>query len=154
MSQQWRGKILQVAILVISACVVTVSDAAAQVRGAVVGGVSSASLTVPEIPFEFIDLGGFDFTTGRRTTFTGGVLVEVPASRSFTVETGALFSDKGASFKVTIPELGSATGQFRFRYLDVPVLAKFGVGQFTGGRVYLLAGGTLGLKVGASVKRA
>ena len=153
MSLERRGKIMRVAVLVISACLVTVSEAAAQVRGAVVGGVSSASLTLPTVPTDLIDLlGGFDFTTGRRTTFIGGVIIDVPAGRVVAIETGALFSDKGASFKVTVPDLGSADGQFRFRYLDVPVLAKFGVGQFTGGRVYLLAGGTLGLKMGASVK--
>jgi hypothetical protein len=152
MSQHRRVKVVQVAVLVIGACVLSVSHAAAQIRGAVVGGVSSASLSLPEIPLELIDFGGFDFTTGRRTTFIGGVIIDFPASRIAAFETGALFSDKGASFKVTVPDLGAANGQFRFRYLDVPLLAKFGVGQFTGGRVYLLAGGTLGLKLGANVK--
>ena len=125
----------------------------AQVRGAIVAGLSSATVALPEFPDELFPIQGVDFSSGRRSGLIAGVLLDLPASRMVRFETGALFNEKGVTTRITVPDLGAIEGAFRFRYLEIPALAKIGVAENAGGvRVSALAGVMLGLTLDANIE--
>jgi hypothetical protein len=114
----------------------------------VVGGINVATVSFPLVPPEF-DALGFDFSVGNRVGFVGGVLIGIPVADGVAVETGALLSFKGASLKITIPEIGTATGNLNLTYLDVPGLGRFRVVTSSRTTLHALAGVTMGLKLNA-----
>ena len=125
----------------------------AQVRGAIVAGLSSATVALPEFPEDLFPIQGVDFSSGRRSGLIAGVLFDLPASRMVRFETGALFNEKGVTTRITVSDFGSFEGAFRFRYLEIPALAKIGVAKDAGGvGVSVLAGVTLGVTLDAHIK--
>ena len=114
----------------------------------VVGGINVTTLGLPLIPPELGDLG-FEFSVGSRLGFVGGVLIGAPVASGIAFETGALISFKGASTKVTMPEFGTATGDLRFTYVDVPLAGRFRVAQMSRGPISVVAGATMSVKVDA-----
>lgn len=139
----------------LSSFAVGVTPASAQAAGSklpvtfdVVGGINISTLSIPDLPPEFNDFG-FDFSVGNRVGFVGGVLVGIPVTDGVAVETGGLLSFRGASLDITIPEIGSATGSFKFTYLDVPGLIRFRVARGSSATVSALGGVTMGLKLSA-----
>ena len=140
----------------LSSFAIGVAPASAQTSGSklpvtfdVVGGITISTLSIPDLPPEFADFG-FDFSVGNRVGFVGGVLVGVPVTDAVAVETGALISFRGASLDITIPEIGTATGSFKFTYLDVPGLIRFRVARGSSATVSALGGVTMGLKLSAT----
>lgn len=82
----------------------------------------------------------------HRLGVAGGAMLGLALSDSIGVESGVIFSQKGASFTE-----GKDNGKVRINYLDVPVLLKAGSGT-DGGRtgVYALVGPVLSFKLGSS----
>jgi hypothetical protein len=67
-------------------------------------------------------------------------------------DTGALVSARGATMTATAPGFGTADGDFRMIYLDIPALVRARVARFGDSRVHLLAGATVGAKLHARVR--
>ena len=133
----------------------TAAPASAQATGSrlpvtfdVVGGINVAKVTVPIVPPEFEEFG-FDFSVGNRVGFVAGVLIGIPVADGVAIETGGLISFRGASLKITIPEIGTATGDLNLTYLDVPGLGRFRVVTSSKTSVHALAGVTMGIKLSA-----
>jgi hypothetical protein len=143
------GRWLLTGLLSVIAMAASVREARAQLSAGVIAGANSASLTFPSafFPAEDVDV---DFS--RRTGFAGGVFVNFPAGRVASIEIGALFSQKGAAVQVTVPGLGFAEGDYRIGYLEIPVLGRAGIAQFSKARIFLLAGPSIGIKLGARTK--
>jgi hypothetical protein len=114
----------------------------------VVGGLTVATLSLPLIPPELGDLG-FEFSVGNRLGFVGGVLIGAPVGDGIDFETGALISLKGATTKATIPEFGTASGDIRLTYVDVPLAGRFRVAQMSRGPISVVAGATMSFKLDA-----
>ena len=91
-------------------------------------------------------------SVGRRTGLIAGGFVDIPAGKSFLLEVGGLFSQKGSSTTISIPGVVSGTADTRVTYLDIPVLGLVSVAKFSQARVYLLAGPSFGIKIGARLK--
>ena len=146
-----RGATSAAAALFVLAVAGGVRDAAAQVKVGVLIGVNSASLTIPEalLPVEDIDL---TVSVGRRTGLIAGAFVDIPAGRALAIEVGGLFSQKGSSTSISIPGVVSGTADTRITYLDIPILGVVTVAQFSQGKVYLLGGPSIGIKLGARLK--
>jgi len=128
-----------------------VRDAAAQVKVGILIGVNSASLTLPDafLPEEGLDL---TVSVGRRVGLIVGGFVDVPAGKALAIEVGGLFSQKGSSTLISIPGVVSGTSDTRIDYLDIPITANVGVAQFSWGKVHLLAGPSIGVKIDARSK--
>jgi hypothetical protein len=128
-----------------------VRDAAAQIKPGVLIGVNSASLTIPEalVPVEDIDL---TVSVGRRTGLIVGGFIDIPAGRSLAIEFGALFSQKGSAITISIPGIVSGNADTRIQYLDIPILGVVNVARFSQASVHLLAGPSVGIKLGARLK--
>lgn len=123
------------------------SDATAQTTTAtsgvvfhIVGGVNSASLSLPlaDIPAE-LDV---EVSTGRRTALIAGALIGVRGRGSVAFETGALFSDRGATASITAAGLGTADTVLRMLYIDVPAHVNFGIAKADRCQVRVIAGPT------------
>jgi hypothetical protein len=146
-----RGARCAASVMFVLAVAGGVRDAAAQVKAGVLFGVNSASMTIPEalLPLEDVDLA---VSVGRRTGLVAGGFVDVPVGRSLAIELGALFSQKGFSTAISIPGIISGTADTRITYVDIPILAVVSVAQFSQAKVHLLAGPSIGVKVGARLK--
>jgi len=138
-------------VLFVLAIAGSVREAAAQVKVGILIGVNSASLTIPEalLPVEDLDL---TVSVGRRMGLIVGGFVDIPAGKALSIEVGGLFSQKGSSTTISIPGVVSGTSDTRIDYIDIPITANVGVAQFSWGKVQLLAGPSIGVKVGARVK--
>jgi Outer membrane protein beta-barrel domain len=143
------GRWFVMGFLTVAALTSVVRDASAQISVGVIGGVSSSSLTVSSSLPTFGELAT-DF--GRRTGFTGGAFLDVPLGKAVSFETGALFSQKGATIAVSIPDLGLAKGDFRLNFLEIPLLARVGIAKFSNCRLFVLGGASIGVKLTARVK--
>ena len=79
-------------------------------------GINSASLTPEEDE---------DPDMSRRIGFVGGGWIRWSLSPRFSVQTEALFSEKGVTLKIPpIEEFPGGESEIRIRYLEVPVLAR------------------------------
>ncbi|HEX5070348.1 MAG TPA: porin family protein [Vicinamibacterales bacterium] len=128
-----------------------VRDAAAQIKPGVLIGVNSASLTIPEtfLPVEDLDL---TVNVKRRTGLIVGGFVDVPVGKTLALEVGALFSQKGSATVISIPGVVSGSADTRIQYLDIPILGVVSVAKFSQASVHLLAGPSIGVKIGARLK--
>ena len=145
-----QGRWFVTGFLTVTALTGFARDASAQISVGVIGGVNSSSLTVSTSILPIVDLAT-DF--GRRTGFTGGAFVDVPlGSKVVSFETGALFSQKGATLAVSVPDVGLVTGDFRLNFLEIPLLAQVGIAKFSNCRLFVLGGASIGIKLDARVK--
>ncbi len=146
-----RGARYAAGVLFVLAVAGGVRDAAAQIKPGVLIGVNSASLTIPEalVPVEGIDLS---VSVGRRTGLIVGGFIDIPAGRSLAIEFGALFSQKGSAITISIPGIVSGNADTRIQYLDIPILGVINVARFSQASVHLLAGPSIGIKLGARLK--
>jgi hypothetical protein len=135
--------------LTLGALTGVVRDASAQISVGVIGGASSSSLTVSASLPTFGDLAT-DF--GRRAGLTGGAFVDIPLGKVVSFEPEALFSQKGATIAVSVPDVGLANGDYRLNYLEVPLLARVRIAKFSNCGVFVLAGPSIGIKLAARVK--
>jgi hypothetical protein len=138
-------------VLFVLAIAASVREAAAQVKMGILIGVNSASLTIPEalLPVEDLDL---TVSVGRRVGLIVGGFVDIPAGKALAIEVGGLFSQKGSSTTISIPGVVSGTSDTRITYVDIPITANVGVAQFSWGKVHLVAGPSIGVKIGARSK--
>jgi len=101
--------------------------------------------TMPRPAFGFqggLSLGQMEAVEGTSTdrhTFGGGIFFDLPVSRYFTISPEMLYLSKGA-----YAELPTGSTEFRFDFLEIPVLAKmhFMTGEF---RPYVFAGPSVGI---------
>ncbi len=98
------------------------------------------------------DVTGSDMDTSTRTGLTGGLALHLnlPAL-PVGIESGLFYSQKGTVVSFTDPDFGSIDGTFKLDYLEIPVLAKLGLGA---GPInpHLLAGPYLGFNLNAEVE--
>lgn len=102
--------------------------AAAQDAGVIlVGGIniSKLSLPFPDFDFEEIEL---TVDNGTRLGFVGGVLVDINAARRAGFTIGGLYSQRGAKVDAEVLGFGVGTIDFNMEYLELPLLARVGVG--------------------------
>jgi hypothetical protein len=82
----------------------------------------------------------------------GGLLVEFPARSRIAFESGALVGERGTKMKVSHQFFGSANGDIRMIYLDVPAVALVEVANAPVSRVQLVLGSTVGIRLDARTR--
>jgi hypothetical protein len=138
----------RIGALVLAAVLSVPGVAAAQSSGVIlVGGLNISKLSLPFPDFDFEDVA-LTVETRQRPGLVGGLLVDVDATRTAGFTLGALNSQRGAKMRAEVLGFGVGTVDFNMEYLEVPLLARVGVG---GGETAfsVLAGGMVGVPVRA-----
>jgi hypothetical protein len=138
----------RIGALVLAAVLSVPGVAAAQSSGVIlVGGLNISKLSLPFPDFDFEDVA-LTVETRQRPGLVGGLLVDVDATRTAGFTLGALYSQRGAKMRAEVLGFGVGTVDFNMEYLEVPLLARVGVG---GGETAfsVLAGGMVGVPVRA-----
>jgi hypothetical protein len=138
----------RIGALVLAAVLSVPGVAAAQSSGVIlVGGLNISKLSLPFPDFDFEDVA-LTVETRQRPGLVGGLLVDVDATRTAGFTLGALYSQRGAKMRAEVLGFGVGTVDFNMEYLEVPLLARVGVGG--GGTAFsVLAGGMVGVPVRA-----
>ena len=86
---------------------------------------SCAPKIVPVLGANFASVNGDDADSfDNRTGINGGVLVRTAASDQIDVETGLIYSQQGADYSESM-----YSGKYKLDYLNIPVMARFNVGD-------------------------
>ena len=107
-----------------------------------------AGLNVADVSNTFEDVDDFGVDAQPRLGFVGGVFAEVPLSPSFAVRPEVLYSQKGAR-----AEFNDSDGDLTLKidYLEIPVLARFGVPVSPTLGLGLLVGPAVAFKLNESI---
>ena len=145
MTQRFKNCI---GVLALAATLAVPGVAAAQDASVIlVGGLNISKLSLPFPDFDFEELDVV-VDNGTRMGFAGGVLVDINASRRAGFTIGGLYSQRGAKMDAEILGFGVGTVDFNMEYLEIPLLARIGVGgdetTFS-----VLAGGMVGVPIRA-----
>jgi len=138
----------RIGALALAAMLAAPGVAAAQESSVIlVGGLNIAKLS---LPFPDLDFEDIELTIDNRTRlgFAGGVLVDVNAARRAGFTLGALYSQRGGKIRAAVFGFGVGTVDFKMEYLEVPLLARVGVGGDKPA-VSVLAGGMIGIPLRA-----
>ena len=107
---------------------------------------------------DMIDFSGGMITTQNKTGFFAGGNANIPLSRSFSIEPGLFYSQKGYALKGELSVKGlsflgaNAKAQLNSHYIDLPVVAKANMGGlqlFAGPQLSYLAKADLRMTAGA-----
>ena len=107
-----------------------------------------AGLNVADVSNTFEDFDDFGVDAQPRLGFVGGVFAEVPLSPSFAVRPEVLYSQKGAR-----ADFNDSDGDLALKidYLEIPVLARFGVPVSPTLGLGLLVGPAVAFKLNESI---
>ncbi|MDP4216364.1 MAG: porin family protein [Bacteroidota bacterium] len=111
-------------LLLIFVCA-SITTASAQVEFGLKGGLNESEIMTSDQQFVVVNGNTQQLRNFPRVGFHGGVLVSIPLSKKFSFQPEAMFSTQGANGKPTLGYLVSATEEYRFNYIDVPLLLKY-----------------------------
>jgi hypothetical protein len=133
-------------LLFISACA-SVITASAQIEFGLKGGLNESEILTSNQQFVMVNGNTQQLRNFPRVGFHGGVLVSIPLSKKFSFQPEAMFSTQGANGKPTLGYLVSATEEYKFNYINVPLLLKY---SFPTG-LFLETGPQIGYLVGVDI---
>jgi Outer membrane protein beta-barrel domain len=116
----------------------------------VVAGLNVAKLSLPSLPVDdVLDDLDVNLTNTSRVGFAGGLLAALPVTPNFTFDFGAVLSQRGGGFTVTVPGVGAVEADLSVLYLDLPLHARLPVVRTRTSVLSVLAGGTVGARLRA-----
>jgi hypothetical protein len=131
---------VRIPILVVGLALVCAGPVAAQgVSVGVRGG-----LNLADVSFDGDDPSP---SLGSRTGLVAGAFVTVPLFRGFALQPEVLYSSKGAKL-----DDEGIQSTLMLDYVEVPVLGRMSGNAFRGGRFYVVAGPSVGVRVRAKSK--
>jgi hypothetical protein len=88
-----------------------------------------------------------------RFDFVGGVFATIPLSDRFSIQPEVLYTRKGGKDSQLIPYIElNLTADFRFEYIEVPLLLRYSFGTDAQLSPYLYAGPSIGLNLSSNVR--
>jgi hypothetical protein len=112
-------------VLMILICV-SFTTSSAQIEFGLKGGLNESEILTSDQQFVTVNGNTQQLRNFPRGGFHGGVTVSIPLSKKFSFQPEAMFSTQGANGKPTQGYLISATEEYRFNYINVPLLLKYG----------------------------
>ena len=134
-------------VLLLAAANVFALTVNAQIQFGVKGGLNVTELLVSSDSKVYIGGNPQVMKNFPRKTLNAGAFVTIPLTKYLTLQPEAVFSEQGATGKPSVEYLVSATEEYQFNYINIPVLLKY---NFPTG-FFVETGPQLGLLINAEI---